>query len=128
MRVAQGRCDNSRRKAELNVIGDSERFLVICDTQHRCHRADDFFLVHPHLGGRLGNKRGRDVISVMRALEAIPAGHELGPLRALDLEVARNGLELIVPCNRSALDLRIESLTEIRRAPCRYKVWQSGYT
>src|SRR3546814_11564463 len=32
MRVAPGRCDTSRRQAELNVIGDSERFLVLCDT------------------------------------------------------------------------------------------------
>src|SRR3546814_10873315 len=90
---------SSDLKAELNVMGDSERFLVICDTQHRCHRAEDFFLVHPPLGGRLGNKRGRDVISVMRALEAIAAGHDLGPLRARDLEVARNGLELVVTGN-----------------------------
>src|SRR3546814_12809407 len=52
----------------------------------------------------------------MRALEAIAAGHDLGPLRARDLEVARNGLELVVTGNRADLDIRIESMADFERA------------
>src|SRR3546814_11238387 len=52
----------------------------------------------------------------MRALEAIAAGHDLGPLRARDLEVARNGLELVVTGNRADLAIRIESMADFERA------------
>src|SRR3546814_12052640 len=52
----------------------------------------------------------------MRALEAFAAGHDLGPLRARDLEVARNGHELVVTGNRADLDIRIESMADFERA------------
>src|SRR3546814_2345962 len=52
----------------------------------------------------------------MRALEAIAAGHDLSPLRARDLVVARNGLELVVTGNRADLDIRIESMADFERA------------
>ena len=69
-------------KAELGVVGDRQRLVVVLHADHARDRAEDLLAGDAHRVRRVGEQRRREVVAVRRALQALAAADELARLRA----------------------------------------------
>ena len=88
------------RQAELGVVGERERLVVVLRADHARDRAEDLLAVDAHRVRRLGEERGRQVVAVGRALQPLAADDELRALALADLEVLQVLLELALVDDR----------------------------
>src|SRR3569832_1802114 len=94
-RVFQRRRRDAGRQAELGVVGERQRLVVVLGADHAHHRPEDLLAVDAHARLRF-REEGRREIEARRArgvlLDALATGHQLRALALADRQV----LEVLV--------------------------------
>ncbi len=93
-RVAERASADARRQAEIGVVGNVERVVVIGGADHRGHGTENLLAVEAHVVGGLGKQRRRQVEAVVFAVEALAAARQLGALRGADVDIGKVLVEL----------------------------------
>src|SRR5450759_4641222 len=108
-RVAVARPD-ACAQTEDGVVGNRDRVVVVRETGHREHRAEDLLLEDPHVVGASQDRRLDVEAFGQIAVEHRPgaAGEDCGPLLLTDLDVAEDRFHLSLADLGAHLGVRVQ--------------------
>ena len=110
--VLQGGRADAGREAELGVVGDAQRLLVVPDPHDRRDRAEDLLAVDAHPVVGLGEQCRLQIKAVGLAREPLAAEGELGPLVPADAEIAQVLIELGLIDHRADLGALLDGVVD----------------
>ena len=111
-RVFQARRADAGRQAELGVVGDRQRLVVVLDADDVGDRPEDLLARDAHLVGRLGEQRRLQVEAGRLAVEQLAAPGELGALVLGDLDVLQVLVELALVDDRADMRAGLERVVD----------------
>ena len=111
-RILQARRADAGRKAELGIVRDIERLVVVLRAGHRGDGAKNLLPGDPHPVVDIGEKRRRHVETWTVAVEKFAAGDERRALVLTDLEIGQVLVELALIDDRADMGARLERVVD----------------